>query len=327
MRRKNFTLLELIVSMAVFSILMLMIMRFFNQVQMAWSSSGQRSRTFEEARTAMDLMKTELKSTIFTSSNYSCPFYFNPTHDYNGTNASAQTFTGTSRIFFCADTPLVDNEYCTGAVGSLGRCYTHEIEYCLDQDDDGVTWLVRRAVPNQWDNGAAAEDNHTAAGGSWDVNNPPGDENDVADPDTANTFFAPKNAYNAFVAHANSNQEHYEKVVPYVVDLEFQALNMDPDPDGNLATNDASWTTQHDYDGDGSFDDIDANDEYTVLPDAIKINLTMLGKDDWTKWALLLANGDSDGAKEYLANHKHNFSSIIYVGDKKRYNTTEAAEN
>ena len=58
--RNCFTLVEVIVSMAVFSLLMLGLMQFFSSAQNLWSSASNRNVTYDEARTAMNLMAADL---------------------------------------------------------------------------------------------------------------------------------------------------------------------------------------------------------------------------------------------------------------------------
>ena len=58
--RNCFTLVEVVVSMAVFAILMLGLMQFFASAQGLWSSTSSRVSTCEEARVAMNLLSTDL---------------------------------------------------------------------------------------------------------------------------------------------------------------------------------------------------------------------------------------------------------------------------
>lgn len=64
-RKAPFTLLELMVSMGIFSILMLMLMMFFNGAQKIWTTSEQRNSTFADVRVAMDLMASNLQSALY----------------------------------------------------------------------------------------------------------------------------------------------------------------------------------------------------------------------------------------------------------------------
>ncbi len=63
--RRSFTLVELMVSMAVFSLLLVMVMSFFSGAQKLVSGNGQNNDVFADARVAMDLMATMLSSTYY----------------------------------------------------------------------------------------------------------------------------------------------------------------------------------------------------------------------------------------------------------------------
>jgi len=69
--RKSFTLVELIVSMAVFSLLLVMVMNFFGGAQKLVSGNGQNNDMYADARAAMDLMASMIGSTYYaTDVNY-----------------------------------------------------------------------------------------------------------------------------------------------------------------------------------------------------------------------------------------------------------------
>lgn len=64
MKKKNrlfaFTLVEVIVSMAVFAILMLGLMQFFTSAQSLWTTTSNQVSTYEEARTAVNMLADDL---------------------------------------------------------------------------------------------------------------------------------------------------------------------------------------------------------------------------------------------------------------------------
>ena len=63
--RHSFTLVELIVAMAVFSLMMMMMMQFFTDTQTLWSRSEEKSNMYADARIAMDLMSSALQSVYY----------------------------------------------------------------------------------------------------------------------------------------------------------------------------------------------------------------------------------------------------------------------
>ena len=77
-RIKNFTLIELLAAMAVFSILLMISIRLFSGAQNLWLRSEQKTAAFANARVAMEFMASRLQSNIY--SEY-VPFYIVNTND------------------------------------------------------------------------------------------------------------------------------------------------------------------------------------------------------------------------------------------------------
>ena len=65
----RFTLAELLVSMAVFSVLLLIMMQFFSGARTLWTANEKRSAIYADATVAMDLMSQLLQSTVYNSDN------------------------------------------------------------------------------------------------------------------------------------------------------------------------------------------------------------------------------------------------------------------
>ena len=64
--RHRFTLVEILVSMAVFSILLTLMMQFFSGARTLWTANEKRSVVYSDASVALDLMSTLLQSTYCT---------------------------------------------------------------------------------------------------------------------------------------------------------------------------------------------------------------------------------------------------------------------
>ncbi len=58
---KRFSLTEIIVSMAVFSVLLVMLLQFFTGAQKMWSSSAQKNSVYSNARCAMNMIASALQ--------------------------------------------------------------------------------------------------------------------------------------------------------------------------------------------------------------------------------------------------------------------------
>lgn len=65
--RAAFTLIELLASMAILSLIMVMLFSAFEQINRAWLQGENRVETFTQARAVLDLMSRELSQAIATS--------------------------------------------------------------------------------------------------------------------------------------------------------------------------------------------------------------------------------------------------------------------
>lgn len=68
-RKGNFTLVELLVAMTVFSILLLLMLQFFSGAQKMWTSTEKRNELYADARIAMDLMTSLIQSSVAIHDN------------------------------------------------------------------------------------------------------------------------------------------------------------------------------------------------------------------------------------------------------------------
>ncbi len=103
--RKNkksfFTLLEVLVSMGVFSLLMLALMQFFSAAQGVWEKTGNKAELFESAKTAMDIIANDLACAYYEmdhDSNYQ--FFSISSTDPSQIVFAAQKEDGNAQIFY-----------------------------------------------------------------------------------------------------------------------------------------------------------------------------------------------------------------------------------
>ena len=109
----RFTLAELLVSMAVFSVLLLIMMQFFSGARTLWTANEKRSAIYADATVAMDLMSQLLQSTVYNSDN-GTPFAITgaPTANNEAALRRDGTISDTaidgwnSKIYFLSDSPL-----------------------------------------------------------------------------------------------------------------------------------------------------------------------------------------------------------------------------
>ena len=111
--KNRFTLVELLVSMAVFSILLVLMMQFFSGARTLWTANEKRAAIYADATVAMDLMSQLLQSTFYNSDG-GTPFAITgiPAADNTSTPRESGTISDTnidgwnSRIYFISNSPL-----------------------------------------------------------------------------------------------------------------------------------------------------------------------------------------------------------------------------
>ncbi|MFA6099242.1 MAG: prepilin-type N-terminal cleavage/methylation domain-containing protein [Patescibacteria group bacterium] len=60
-----YTLVELLMAMAIFAIISVIMMRFFNSAQQIWSKASQKNALYADARVALDIMTAELQGALY----------------------------------------------------------------------------------------------------------------------------------------------------------------------------------------------------------------------------------------------------------------------
>ena len=66
---KNFTLVELLVSLGVFSILLIIFMQFFSGMRLVWTNAEKNANAHADVRIAMDMLSTLLSSLYYSTAN------------------------------------------------------------------------------------------------------------------------------------------------------------------------------------------------------------------------------------------------------------------
>jgi len=69
MRRKPFTLVELLIAMSVLSVFMLGLMQFYSTTETVMSAGSNRTEMFERARIAMDMMANDLSCVFYSQTD------------------------------------------------------------------------------------------------------------------------------------------------------------------------------------------------------------------------------------------------------------------
>ena len=102
MKKSFFTLVEVLVSMGVFSLLMLALMQFFSAAQGVWEKTGNRAELFESAKTAMNLLANDLACAYYENDYDQSQFkYFDiSTSDTTQITFAARKENGNTQIFY-----------------------------------------------------------------------------------------------------------------------------------------------------------------------------------------------------------------------------------
>lgn len=298
----RFTLIELITAMAIFSVLMVIMMSFFNEAQQIWTESSKRSMIYDNAKIAMDLISRDLQCVMYTENDAGSlyPFW----HENSG------------RINFIAVTNVRSDD---------AQSSVCEIKYA--RSDDAITktdnvgasdvipagWFIRSVTAND-----------------LVINTVPSNPNnkynyDLFPKDPADTDRVYSIWKGVDGSLTNTSSADFAQIIPYVVSLEFVCIGVDNDKSAFYNMLDSSGTPIAD-DGDYSswgivWPNAGVNAKPTPLPFAIQVNLTLMDKDSWNKWIAfggLPSNpaGDPAIAKEYREKMQRKFTKMIFLGNR-----------
>jgi len=186
LKKQFFTLIELIVSMAVFSTLMIVVITAFNSAQTSTSSSYDKSMMFENSKIAMDLISRDIQSIYYV--NGSTPFWNCTPTDSN------------ELLAFVASTSVKANQYCTAAESEV----KYQLYYTESSNDGNAGWIMRSVTGNITNDSTP---DSLISNAKWNYQ--------------GNLTAGLSGAGNAFTED-NDSSDHYEKLVPYVTELIFK---------------------------------------------------------------------------------------------------------
>ena len=125
--RKFFTLLEVLVSMGVFSLLMLALMQFFSAAPGVWEKSGSKSELFDSARIAAQLLTEDLTTAFYGDEEHDMSKYKFYQNDSTRLTFAAQRSGGLTEVDYnwnqtdltleIRELPETDNTASIGASG------------------------------------------------------------------------------------------------------------------------------------------------------------------------------------------------------------------
>ena len=195
--KHSFTLLELLVAMAVFSMMMAILFRFIDIAQSAWTNSASRSMVYENARLAFDLIGRDLQSSYYSEDTI--PFWHKAATDSSwGENRNES-------LAFIATTNIPPFDNCDSKFCEV----KYQLYYADNHDDANEGWLMRSITGDHVDPADGG-----GANPKWNYHS----EFDISK----------STATSAFTGDDTSS-DAYSGVIPYVTELSFKCLKRNAD--------------------------------------------------------------------------------------------------
>lgn len=295
----RFTLVELLVSMGVFTLLMFVLIRFFDSAQKAWTLSSQRNMVYENARIALDLITRDLQCALYNDENSVkgiYPFWHENTNKINFITAtSIKSSNATSKI--------CEVKYAR----SDGTLYRDDIN---GNGLIGAGWLVRSVTGDDSVDGIDPNDK-TDVDNRYNFHLFP-----RSDGDTKRAYRIWKGITDGANPSSGKTTEltsGFQEVVPYVVSITFTCYNK--------AGQDMVSA------GDYSYSSL-TTAPVTYFPYSVKVDLTLLDKISWDKWVELDSHPDADPSddsthawgsgtlEDFRKQNERTFSKTIFLGER-----------
>ena len=320
-------------AMAVFSVLSLIMMRFYSSAQQVWSKAAQRADMYNDAHIALDLMARELQCVMYNNDNSTAgiyPFWFQKIRDVAlpavGTDPvnkyyphSTSSDFELTQLNFIADTDLKPK----GAVSN-----TCEVRYrfvpagdsiplaqSIDGRDIGEGWLVRSCTPDMTDNGSGVYIPNT----KWDFTTPlPRLKADG----TAGSASRIQDIW------GDTSSALYQRVISGVYMMKFTCYYMDVTGTWQesypirYAVTGSTFSFGAGSNGTGATGTGTAGTlaaaglNGTPLPDAVKIDLFMLSPTDWREWKAKIDLGNIPAAEVIKLQRMRTFSKVVFINNR-----------
>lgn len=344
----RFTLIELLMAMAVFTIIALIMMRFFSSAQQIYSKVSQRNSTFSDARIALDMMTRELQCALYNNSGNPTgiyPFWLQK-RQFTSADHTTKYYTTAShwdtlewnQLNFISATDMQP----AGAVSNVCEVrYTFvpagETIATFDKDDLDIGgnapnpiniqegWLIRSCTADKIRNSdlGSYEDN-----AKWNFYL-------IPYKDSAGVIVDNSRITNIYKDDTSSNV--YQQVISGVYALNFTCFIVDPEPlsptylqlvplkamindaNGTLSTIAGTFGSQSSgappalpTPQDGNINTLIG----TPFPVAIKIDLSVMQPSDWREWHDAINRNDISTADKIKGQRMRTFSRTVYLDSK-----------
>jgi Tfp pilus assembly protein PilE len=286
----RFTLVELIVSMAVFAILMLIIMSFFDSAQRVWTESFSKSTAYENARIAFDLIERDLQCIYYEHDK--TPFWHKA--DTSSLTPSWTVYKN-QMLAFVSETPVTPNGLCESNLYEI----KYQLYFADSHNDQNDGWIMRSATGDRTDdNSNNVYDASSNPSGKWNFN-----ENfNVGLGGVTKAFTGNADSSSPSLSSIPSNPDFsrydYEKmkIIPCVTALTFVCYRLD----GTTVNPDTTGNTP------------------TEFPYSVKVEITLMSKSSFQKWQVL-DTGAAPNAGQFKSDHERKFTKTFLVGERGQY--------
>ena len=344
-------------AMAVFSVLSLIMMRFYSSAQQIWSKASQRSEIYGDAHIALDLMARELQAAMYNSDDTPqgiYPFWLQKIKNISKPAIVPETAADEDRYYpvgsgsqieltqlnFIAATDLkpqgANSNICeiryTFVPAGMYVSPAGVLTPTPSTTVNGVTtdnpipagaigegWLVRSCTPDMIYNTPTSS---YIANTKWNFNGKPRR-------DSSNNKGSATRIYDVW---SDASSEKYQKIISGIYSLRFTSYFLDtaaswkmcrPIRYVNAATFTLSPGTADTWplptsiapaDESKVLPDLGLNG--SLLPDAVKIDLSMMSPTDWREWKAKIDRGDIPGAEVIKLHRMRTFSKTVFINNK-----------
>ena len=324
-------------AMAVFSILALIMMRFYSSAQQVWSKASQRTEMYNDAHVALDLMTRELQCTLYDNDNTAqgiYPFWFqkirdvsspavggDPVNSYYPT--STQSNFEWTQLNFIAATSLKPKNAVSNICEIRYSFVPAGIALPATSSIDGKIisegWLVR----------SCTGDDSVA---QWNFSTPLPRMN--ADGVTRGSSTRIKDIWGDTVNTNNDSSAPYQRVISGVYFMKFTCYYIDSagawqestpirySPTTGVFSFGASRNSIDVYkDSGGVTGTVNTGSglDGTPLPDAVRIDLFMMSPTDWREWKAKIDLGNIPAAEAIKLQRMRTFSKTVFINNKLSY--------
>lgn len=301
--KRCFTLVELLVAMAVFSVMLLLMMQFFSGAQRIWVSTEQKNNLYADARVAMDLISTFLQGTYFTQGGSSSsaaasadsqgiPFIITAGDSDGITSTPSSDDTQYGKIYFPTQTQM-------DLIENAGKVVFATFQ--RGRAKDGVDNELRMAILTDSTDENTSGLNFNLLFPPYSSDNPTGYQSRTQAKKTVMDALDAKIKKDIDSTDKDKTQAKQQCIVLLDNVTSFKLIPITKDNLNRINNKDG--------------DDL-SKDNLEEIPFIVEIQLSLMDKKAYDFWKELKDSGNSKRAQEYRLQHEHTFTRAVYLGDR-----------